>query len=625
MNPLLDPAIARAIGLGLLHSLWQDALVALALALALHAIDRRAASLRHGLACFALVLMVALPGVTGALSYRAPAPATPVSAAQPAVTAALSPIAMGTPAPELSREARFELPDWSLRWMALGWLLGVTLSAARIVLDGVALKRVASLAEPAPEEWQIRLDRLARRIGVRRMVTLLTSDRVGAPCTFGWLKPVVLVPGSALTGLSPRDLELVLAHELAHIARSDFMVNVVQRVCESLLFFHPAAHWVSAQLRAERENCCDDVAVRSAQSPVAYARALTELEALRVGLGAAASVTLSALGGSLTERVKRLVMPERRHPSKRIAGASAVTVLGTLAVIAPLAIGSLAHAGAEPTPAPDPEPVVVVQDSDVDVDTVVRPFATPVPDPLVIPNVKVKVRPMIAQNLADLPWKVRKGMRFVAATPGPDGDEHLSRADELVMLHDAGVTPEFVQQMRGAGLDPSTRDLAMLANAGVTGDDVKKLDAAFGRKLEPRELARLKNSGVTPEVVQSLRRLGFSELSVHEALAAQSMGLDGQYVKSLQAAGVKPESFHELIALRSLDVQPEYVAQLTKLGIKPLTAHDLAGLKSLGVTAEYVEALKKAGLTDLTADQLRRLKASGVEPKFADEMNRAKK
>ena len=97
----------------------------------------------------------------------------------------------------------------------------------------------------------------------------------------GWLRPVILFPASALTGLSAEQLEALLAHELAHIRRYDYLVNLLQTTVETLFFYHPAVWWVSAQVRQEREHCCDDLAVAACGDVLTYARALTALEQLR--------------------------------------------------------------------------------------------------------------------------------------------------------------------------------------------------------------------------------------------------------------------------------------------------------------------------------------------------------
>ena len=132
---------------------------------------------------------------------------------------------------------------------------------------------------------------------------------MSVPTAIGWLRPVVLLPASAFTGLTPRQLETILAHELAHIRRHDYLFNLLQSVAETLLFYHPAAWWVSRRVRQERELVCDDLAVAATGDALTYARALTQVERLRKS---APRLAVAADGGQLRTRVLRLVGAEPR-------------------------------------------------------------------------------------------------------------------------------------------------------------------------------------------------------------------------------------------------------------------------------------------------------------------------
>jgi beta-lactamase regulating signal transducer with metallopeptidase domain len=135
----------------------------------------------------------------------------------------------------------------------------------------------------ASAEWQRVAEHLSESLGLRRAVRLLESAAVEVPSVLGSLRPVILLPASTLTGLTPEQIEMVLAHELAHIRRHDFLVNLLQALVETLMFYHPAVWWMSRRVRIERENCCDDLAVAVCGNPLQYARALTRLEELRAG------------------------------------------------------------------------------------------------------------------------------------------------------------------------------------------------------------------------------------------------------------------------------------------------------------------------------------------------------
>jgi hypothetical protein len=202
-------------------------------------------------------------------------------------------------------------------------------------ISAAALRR--SRHAPVLIEWQQTLDRLIERMHVSRSVRLLATDRVDSPSVIGWLRPVILAPVGVLCGLAPEQVEALLAHELAHVRRHDYLVNVLQGIAESLLFYHPAVWWISNQIRVELEHCCDDLAVAASGDVLLYARALAELESMRPAHFKAA---LSANDGSLLRRIRRLTNPAAHRP----AGWGAAWSLGALLL---LGIAGVAVTGAQ--------------------------------------------------------------------------------------------------------------------------------------------------------------------------------------------------------------------------------------------------------------------------------------
>ena len=161
----------------------------------------------------------------------------------------------------------------------MAWFAGAAACSLRLLMGFIsvaALRR--SRHAPVLTEWQHTLDRLIERMQVSRRVRLLPTDRVDSPSVIGWLRPVILAPVGVLSGLAPQQVEALLAHELAHVLRHDYLVNVLQGIAESLLFYHPAVWWISNQIRTEREHCCDDLAVGACGDVLVHARALAELE-----------------------------------------------------------------------------------------------------------------------------------------------------------------------------------------------------------------------------------------------------------------------------------------------------------------------------------------------------------
>jgi uncharacterized protein (TIGR03435 family) len=181
------------------------------------------------------------------------------------------------------------------------------------------------MVRPAPAEWQRILDQLKSRISVSRPVRLLVSGLLEAPATMGWLHPIVLVPVGALTGLPPAQIKALLLHELAHVRRYDYLVHILQNAVDAIFFYHPAVWWVSGHMRAERELCCDDIAVSITGDAVDYARALAEFESA-VWIQ---PTVMAASGGSLSGRIARLLGQSSvsRRTSSGPASAAALILL----------------------------------------------------------------------------------------------------------------------------------------------------------------------------------------------------------------------------------------------------------------------------------------------------------
>jgi uncharacterized protein (TIGR03435 family) len=196
------------------------------------------------------------------------------------------------------------MPGPFLSWVVAIWFTGATVFSLRLLGAWILTGRFRSrMVRPPSAEWQRTFDRLKTRISIARPVRLLVSGRVPAPAAIGWLRPIVLVPVGALAGLPAAQIEALLLHELAHIRRHDYLLHILQSAVEAVFFYHPAVWWISSHMRAERELCCDDMAVSLTGDPVVYAHALAEFDSARWMHPA----VMAANGGSLADRIARLL------------------------------------------------------------------------------------------------------------------------------------------------------------------------------------------------------------------------------------------------------------------------------------------------------------------------------
>lgn len=324
MNELLSVAIA-ALGLTLLHFLWQGLLIGAIAALALRALGNARPQARYAVACLALLscLLAAVATLSGALM-----PASSLDSAIVGETAQ----SMSRALPVGSILGNLTPTDAMLApWLVAFWSAGSGLQFLRLALGFVAVRRLR-LHPPAPPFWQARLDQLAQGLGLRP-VALLLIDGFGSPLSAGCWRPIVLLPVGLLTRLPVAQIEALLAHELAHIRRHDYAVNVLQVAIEALLFYHPVVWWLSKQIRLEREHIADQLAVTVTAAPRPLALALAALAELQVSPHAV--LAQAGSGGALKTRIERLLRPKLQ--SQRLAAMVLPTfglAIATLSLIA---------------------------------------------------------------------------------------------------------------------------------------------------------------------------------------------------------------------------------------------------------------------------------------------------
>jgi GWxTD domain-containing protein len=288
-------AAAKALGETLLHSLWEGAAVALALAMVLSVV--RSSRVRYAAACLAMIVILAGFGTT----FSRLMPHGEGRASVPMLPASVSSFSDDRP---IVIAHAWEAADL-LPWLAPLWMVGVALFQLRCLASWVAATRLRRIGVcAAPDEWFERLDALRLRLRMTRPVTLLESCLAEVPAVMGHLRPVILVPVGLLAGLPTAQVEAILLHELAHIRRGDYLMNLMQTVVEGLLFYNPAVWWISTVIRTERENCCDDVVVATSGDAHEYA---TALAALATSGWAVGETALAATGGNLVKRIRRLL------------------------------------------------------------------------------------------------------------------------------------------------------------------------------------------------------------------------------------------------------------------------------------------------------------------------------
>lgn len=320
-------SIIEALGSALLHFVWQGAVLGLLAAVLLALLRNARPQARYAVACAALAACVIVPSwnLLHALIEAAPS----ASASQHTADSLVLASAVATERLPLAIPSAWHA---GLPWVVALWATGVTTLSLRM---GCGLLWVRRLYRQADGElaghWQSRVDALAARMGIARPVALRIIRTGHTPVTAGWWRPAILLPLAIATRMPADLLEALLAHEVAHVRRHDYLVNLLQSVAEALLFYHPVVWWLSARIRRERELVADDLAATALGDRRRLALALAELDrhAPPASSTALPQLAPAAHGGHLMSRIQQLIRPQDRAPQRRVlAGALAIPLVG---------------------------------------------------------------------------------------------------------------------------------------------------------------------------------------------------------------------------------------------------------------------------------------------------------
>jgi beta-lactamase regulating signal transducer with metallopeptidase domain len=597
----ISPELLRTLGWSLLHFLWQGAGLAALFAVATAVC--RSAPARYALAVGALVLMMVLPVITFTWLRTAMNPAFETGAEGASTWAGTSTrnatALSGSRAPVVESGTAQPM---AMLWLVEAWFLGVLLLSLRtagglFLIEKMRRKEI----KPVGGELYERCMALQRRMGLDRLIQYCECHRLEAPVVLGWFRPVVLLPVRALTGLTKEQIAAVIAHELAHIRRLDCFVNLFQIAAETLLFYHPAVWWVSQQIRAERENCCDDEAIAICGDAVNYARALTLMEEWRT----APALMMAANRSPLAERVVRLLGWDGAAARIRVAGltGSFLCLLGALLAgnaflgVARTALG----ASASPNQKQGSSSVMVVKPETASAKEHTAQAAKP------SGSAEGKVQTNEEKDQKTAGEEQNKKESYLDAMEAA-GFKNLT-VDELISMKIQGVTPGYVKEMHELGLQPTPDELVGMRVQGITPEYIREM-RKFDSDLNIDALIGMKVQGVTPETIREFHELGLQP-SADDLIGMKVQGVTPSYVREMRGTGLKPTT-DELIGMKVQGITPEYVKSMQAAGFKNLDCDELISAKVQGITPEFIEKARKHGFQNLTLDKLMALKNADI-------------
>ena len=596
MNASTD--LMHTLAWSLLHFLWQGVAIA-ALAAAVMFVFRAPAT-RYLVGVASIALMFVSFGVTFASLNSAASDVAAAGAATPAYVPASPAVASDYPlsrpvaAVAIARRTRLGGADLASGRLSAGAPGGVWPAVPRAPAPSQPHRPARCLRRAMAEAAAAAGHRACRQVlrmpaGLgSRGDRLVSSDRVAA---------------DARTDRTLADqLEAVIAHELGHIKRFDIAVNFFQVIAETLFFFHPAVWWLNKRIRADREDCCDDMAIAVCGERAGYARALATMEGWRD----VPDFALAATGGSVAARVARLLGISEQNTTTRTAG----VFTATLVLTAALSAGAISLGMVEPAEASGyigAEPVLLAQ-ADAQPAPSGRPRRSPTPHRSPIRRQSRAPHQIRRTTACEQPYQCEHSPRnsYIAQMKAAGYDD--LDVDQLVAMRVHGITPEYVKGVRDMGFSPDPDQVVALKVHDVTPEYVKSIrDMGFGGDVD--QIVAMKVHDITPEYVQEIRAMGFKP-DADEIIAMKVHDITPDYVKQMRALGFEPNA-DELIALKVHEVTAEYRDELAAAGYK-LDVEEIIEAKVMDITTEFIEEVHAHGFKDLSMEQLIQLKNADV-------------
>jgi beta-lactamase regulating signal transducer with metallopeptidase domain len=592
----------ESLGWTLVHFCWQAAAIALVYWLTDAVLRTARSQTRYVLALGTMLLMLVSALATFAYeetrgdSGLSSSPGAFSSPAMAAIGASLSsdlaPLAALKTTGATTQPVLLDLSPL-LPWLDVAWLLGVACLSTRTIGGWRLIHRLRrSALLQAPEAVYANFVCLCERLGITRQVSLYISHHIQGPLAIGMVRSLVILPASALLALSPEQLEAVLAHELAHVRRADYLWNLIQTMVETLLFFHPAVWWIGRRLREQRELCCDDVAVESCADPLVYATALLRLEERRSQrLSLAMALDGHRPWSGLSLRIARILGETNSEKGPRELVPIPLAAICAVFLLVLLPMPHL-FAGLRKDLQPQTAPPAVSA----------SPALTPAPRAMNLPA-PVASNVVHQSSTASTISPIVQVASLPAATNGAQG---VGKGAGEGAGHGAGY---------GSGGDGGNAEQAPAGDASAHKPDYIDGMRAAGYDVDIDKYVAMKVQGITPEYAQAMAKVGFGKPSADDLIAMKIQGVTPEYVSELRAAGLQPSSIRDLVSYRIFKVTPEFVAGMKAAGFDSIPPQKLVALRVHNITPEYAKTVKQQ-YPNATIDELIQLRIFHIDDAF---------
>ncbi len=573
------------------NSLWQVSAAVLVAWLGTRYAPRMNAATRHLIwwVVLAAIVVSGIGGLATGISRRERAVAMPVAIAVASpVPPTAAPVAefsepapMPTPEPARTSSVAVRAGSWPARIFFV-WLAVCLVQLGRIGWSYRYLQGIKRRAERATPEMRRDFDVWMLACGVHRPAQLLISREIVSPMAVGFRTPAVIVPEALLSEFSERELDHVLLHELAHVARRDDWSNLAARLGWAVFALHPVAVWVLRQIECEREIACDDWVVAATGEARPYAASLARLFELCFTRRRALLATgMAERASQLGDRIEMLLRRQREFNARvsllRIAACACVLLF--LVAIGSQAPRWIAFAQSEPVAAPAPVAPAKSRTTPAPKSTPTTQAQQAAPSQKTVPAQKAAPTPQVPASQA-APTAPRNGSFLAAVVAAGYGDLPV---DDIIALKNSGVSANYLM-------------------------DVSKSGWA---KPPVRDLIELRNRGISAEYLRALHESGLGALQVRDIIELHDNGVEVAYLMDIQASGLGTYSVRQVIGLKQHGVHPELLRALKDAGYRNVEAADVMQLRDNGVEPRNLQEARQYG-SSLTLKQIIKLKQAGV-------------
>ncbi len=540
------------------------------------------------------------------------------------------------------------------------WVLGMALFLLKILGSISYVYFIRSRHNFSVDEyWLEKLDFLKAKLNLSKSIELVESALVRSPVVVGHLKPVILFPIGVINRLSPKDVEAILAHELAHIARHDYIFNILQSLVEALFYYHPAVWWLSAQVRNERESACDEIAIQLTGDSIHYAKTLVTVQEMAFfPLSTALAFAGQPKQSQFLLRIQR-ILKQKQNPNVMEKLIATFFIVGSLVVLtiaqnkdlaqndnnnshnitisensfiqwgdAPLSMSGFWNAKI------DGEDVKITFNHNVENGnwTSTRRFkksefsALPTTESAFSVSREagtMNFKGKFEDNEGYGKFKFEESTDFKAYL----GSYGMSNIKEEMMMHlfMSNINKAYMEYLKQNGYTSiSKSQLQDLAIHGLTKENIESYITTFKKgansNLPLERIVELKIHGVDAEYRQEMIAAGFVDVPLEQILEAKIHGLSGQYLKDIANTGQKL-SLEEAIQMRIHGIDANFITKISK-GKKDISPEEIVDAKIHGIDKIDVEQLQKAGV-DPSNDDLKAFAIHGIDAEYVEKMNNA--